>query len=72
MDNYTCNCDSYPSISYCKHLCAMQFLFLESVDAQPFISLDTQPKKESSPIGDNDTSPMPTSTTYDAATITQT
>ena len=71
-DNYTCNCNSYPSILYCKHLCAMQFLFPESMDSQPFISLNTQPKKESSPVSDDDTSPVPTSTAYDVAAITPT
>ncbi|KAJ6496885.1 hypothetical protein DFH09DRAFT_945727 [Mycena vulgaris] len=30
LDTYTCNCLDYPLISYCKHICAVQTLFIET------------------------------------------
>lgn len=35
MDSYTCNCEYFPLISYCKHLAAIQLLFSEDVVAIP-------------------------------------
>jgi hypothetical protein len=42
-DNYTCDCLSFPLISYCKHLAAIHFHFSEIVDIQPPETISTPP-----------------------------
>lgn len=41
IDAYTCDCESYPLISYCKHLAAVQLHIYEDVDIKPLDSLFT-------------------------------
>ena len=47
MDSYTCNCEYFPLISYCKHLAAIQLLFPEDVDVWPFPSLTIKSDEKS-------------------------
>lgn len=76
IDNYTCKCDVYPSISYCKHICAIQLLFPESVESRPFTSIYTLPNNDKTHKSDVETTPVPkdnaqTNTTTDAAAFVQ-
>ena len=77
IDNYTCDCDGYPSISYCKHICAVQLLFPESIKPRPFVSIYTPPNEKLSPINDDEMTPAPEDditqapTTGDTAAIAQ-
>ena len=78
IDNYTCECDVYLSISYCKHICAVQLLFTESLQPCPFTSIYTPPNGIESYQGDPDLStPIPKAdiaqahTTADTATFVQ-
>ena len=41
VEAYTCKCDAYPLISYCKHLAAVQHHFHEDVEIRPIQSLFT-------------------------------
>ena len=59
IDNHTCDCDGYPSISYCKYICAVQLLFPESIEPQPFVSIYTLPNEKLSPINDDEMTPAP-------------
>lgn len=34
IEQYTCDCDSYPLVSYCKHLAAVQIHYTEGFDIQ--------------------------------------
>ena len=43
IDTYTCDCDGFPMVSFCKHLCAVQTHYLETVDIQPFTSVFPSP-----------------------------
>src|ERR1700729_1449989 len=38
IDTYTCDCDGFPMVLFCKHLCAVQTHYLETVDIRPFTS----------------------------------
>lgn len=41
VDAYTCDCESYPLISYCKHLAAVQLHIYENIEIKPMGSLFT-------------------------------
>ena len=51
--------DAYPSISYCKHICAIQLLFPESVESRPFTSIDTLPNNDKTHKSDVEITPVP-------------
>lgn len=42
VDNYTCDCESYPLVSYCKHLAAVQIHFFEDFDVQNMVMPTTK------------------------------
>ena len=42
LEVYTCDCDGFPLISFCKHLCAVQTLYPEYVDIRPSFSIFSQ------------------------------
>ena len=76
IDNYTCECNAYPSISYCKHICAVQLLFPESVESRPFTSICTLLNNDKTHKSDVETTPVPkdnaqTNTTTNAAAFVQ-
>lgn len=48
IDSYSCDCDSYPLINFCKHLSAVQQHFPQTVTLVPFPSLPS-PAIESPP-----------------------
>ena len=41
LETYTCDCDGFPVISFCKHLCAVQHLFPETLIIQSLSSIFT-------------------------------
>lgn len=47
IEAYTCDCDSYPLISYCKHIAAVQLHYYEDINIQPVQSLFTQTSNSS-------------------------
>lgn len=49
LEAYTCDCLSYPLISYCVHLAAVQLHYYEDFELQPLEKLATLPDHQSQP-----------------------
>jgi len=39
IDVYTCNCGDFPRISFCKHICVVQYHFPEQVELRPLATI---------------------------------
>jgi hypothetical protein len=39
IDIYTCDCSDFPHISFCKHICAVQYHFPEQVELRPLATI---------------------------------
>lgn len=50
IDDYTCDCDSYPLIDFCKHLAAVQLHFFEGVEVRDLASLFIPTKPSADPL----------------------
>ena len=62
------------TISYCKHICAVQLLFPESMESRPYTSIYILPNNDKTHNSDVETTPVPkgnaqTNTTTDAAAL---
>jgi hypothetical protein len=39
INTYTCDCQDFPRISFCKHICAVQYHFPEQVEPRPLATI---------------------------------